>query len=130
MAEKFEYNYEAPTIDERKEIESIRSKYVEQGSEKSKIIRLRQLDKKIENIKKITSLTLGIFGLLSFGAAMSFFLEITTYWYLGIPFSIIGGVMMIIAYPIYVKLDKYLKNKYKNEIVSLADEILNNEEKL
>lgn len=126
MAEKFEYNYEAPTIDERKEIESILSKYVEEGCEKSKIIKLKEMDKKIENTKKITSISWGVIGLLSFGAAMSFFLEITEFWYFGIFFSIIGGIMMATSYPLHVKLDKHLKNKYKNEIISLAEEILKN----
>ena len=74
MAEKFEYNYSAPTTQERKEIESIRSKYLPKEKVDSKIERIKYLDNKISNTKIIFSLTFGIISLLLFGTGLSFFL--------------------------------------------------------
>ena len=59
-----------------------------------------------------------------FGTGMTFFLEWVELWYLGIPFSIIGLVMVSIAYPVYKKkLSKY-KAKYSKEIIELSNELL------
>ena len=124
MAEKFEYNYSAPTTQERKEIESIRSKYLPKEKVDSKIERIKYLDNKISNTKIIFSLTFGIISLLLFGTGLSFFLEITEYWYIGIPFSIVGTVMMLINYPLYNRISEKLKEKYGEEIVKLSNEIL------
>ena len=43
MNEKFEYKYEAPTLEERKEIDSIRQQYLPKNKTVSKMERLREL---------------------------------------------------------------------------------------
>ena len=127
MSRKFEYKYNAPTSEERKEIENIKRQYVINDPSTSKIDRLRLLDKKVKQTPIIVSITLGVIGLLFFGLGMSFFLEITEFWYLGIPSSIIGIILISIAYPVYARILKKLKAKYGEEIINLSNELLNEE---
>ena len=44
MGERFEYNYDAPTQQERQEIESIRNQYLPKNRELTKLERLKKLD--------------------------------------------------------------------------------------
>ena len=127
MSRKFEYKYNAPTSEERKEIENIKRQYLVNDPSISKIDRLRLLDKKVKQTPIIVSITLGVIGLLFFGLCMSFFLEITEFWYLGIPSSIIGIILISIAYPVYARILKKLKAKYGEEIINLSNELLNEE---
>ena len=123
----FSYNYVAPTSKERKEIESIRNNYLP-SSEKAdnKLVRLRKLDGKVKNVPTAYSLALGVFGLLTFGLGFAMILE----WGLlawGIVICVISFLPMLIAYPVYVKYTKVLKNKYSKEILKLSEELLNDE---
>ena len=124
MSEKFEYKYEAPTIEERKEIDSIRRQYMPQDKSMTKIERLRSLDRKVKSIPQAISISIGVIGLLTFGLSMTFFLEWVNYWYVGIPFSVVGTIMMLINYPLYNRISEKLKEKYGEEIVKLSNEIL------
>ena len=49
------------------------------------------------------------------------------FFYFGIPFVLIGSIIMIVVYPLYIKIYNYLKEKYTNEILQLSDEILKND---
>lgn len=125
MGDKFEYKYSAPTQEERKEIDSIRSQYLPKDKTMTKLDRLRMLNNKVNGVPMIVSLIFGIIGMLIFGLGLTFFLEWTSLWYLGIPCSLIGITLMILAYPSYQKtLEKY-KNKYGKEIIDLSNELLN-----
>ncbi len=124
MKDKFEYNYTAPTVNERKEIESIRNQYLPKDNYNLTLEKLRKLDNKVKQTPMIYGLTFGVIGLLLFGLAMSFFLEITNLWYLGIPSAIIGVIIMALAYPVYNKVYTKLKDKYKDEIIKLSNELL------
>lgn len=124
MAEKFKYDYEAPTIKEREEIDSIRKQYLPKSESENKFELLKKLDNKVKEIPMIVSLSLGIIGILLFGTGMCFFLQWIHIWFFGIPFSIIGVIIMILAYPMYNKLTNYLKDKYKDQIISLSEELL------
>ena len=125
MGEKFEYKYSAPSIEERKEIDSIRSQYLPKDKSMTKLDRLRYLDNKVRSVPMIISLSLGVIGILLFGTSMTFFLEWTKYWYIGIPFGLVGIILIALAYPMYNKtLNKY-KNKYSQEILELSNELLN-----
>lgn len=122
---KFEYKYSAPTQEERKEIEFIQNQYKEKDSRQTKLERLRMLDNKVKNIPVCVSLVLGICGVLIFGLGLTMILE----WKLmlwGIIVSIVGCVPMSLAYYVYKKLFKNLKNKHSNEILSISNELLNN----
>lgn len=120
----FEYNYVAPTSEERKEIESIRNNYISQNKSVDKLEILRKLDNKVKSIPTIISLIFGIVGLLIFGLGLTMILE----WKVtigGIIVGAIGVIPMILAYPMYRKISNNLKNKYSDEIIKLSDELLN-----
>lgn len=122
----FEFNYVAPTKEERKEIESIRNNYVEKKPATSKLQRLRNLDAKVKNIPIAMSLMVGCVGALIFGLGLAMILEwqILTW---GIVVALIGLVPVALAYPIYTKLSVVMKAKYSEEIIKLSDELLNDE---
>ena len=124
MSKKFEYKYSAPTMEERKEIDSIRSQYLPKEQVMTKIERLRYLDNKVKNTPLVWSLSFGIVGALIFGLGLTFYLEWTSFWYMGIPFSIIGLILAIIAYPLYKKMLEKYKSKYGKEIIELSNELL------
>lgn len=122
----FEFKYSAPTVEERREIESIRNSYIKQ--EKTKLEKLRSLDNKVKNIPTITALIIGIIGILVFGLGLTMVL----YWNLlvyGCIVAIIGVIPMSLAYYAYVKVYNKLKAKYSKEILQLSEELLNDEEK-
>ena len=127
MSKKFEYKYTAPTMEERKEIDSIRRQYLPTDKSMTKMDRLRYLDRKVKGIPQAVSISFGVVGILMFGTGMTFFLEWVNYWYIGIPFAIVGVILMSLAYLVYVKLLTKLKNKYGKEIIELSNELLNEE---
>ncbi len=124
MSDKFEYKYTAPSQSERKEIESIRNQYLPKTKDDNKLERLRSLDSKVKNIPVALGISIGVIGMLIFGTGMTFFLEWVNYWYIGIPFVIIGTLAMLLCYPIFTKIQNNLKNKYGEEIVNLANELM------
>ncbi len=129
MEEKFEYKYSAPTVEERNEINSIRNQYLPKDETTLEIDVLRKLDRKVKNTPMIVSLTLGICGILIFGLGLTFFLEWTSFWYVGIPIGLIGIIMMLLNYPIYLKIESKLKDKYGPIIIELSNKLLNENKK-
>lgn len=127
MSEKFEYKYTAPTDQEKREIEAIKRQYVKVEEPASKLERLRELDAKVKRMPTILALTLGIVGTLLFGTGMTFFLEWIKLWYVGIPFSIIGLILISLAMPVYKKIKQKNIDKYRDEIIKLSDSLLNEE---
>lgn len=127
MSEKFEYKYTAPTDQEKREIEAIKRQYVKVEEPTSKLERLRELDAKVKRMPTILALTLGIVGTLLFGTGMTFFLEWVTRWYVGIPLSIIGLILISLAMPVYKKIKQKNIDKYRDEIIELSDSLLNEE---
>ena len=124
MSDKFEYKYEAPTLQERKQIESIRSQYLPKDKYEEKVELLKSLDAKVKRIPTIIGLSLGIMGVLLFGICLTFFLEWTDYMFLGIPFGIVGVILMIMAYVMYRISKKTLQKKFGPQIIELANQLL------
>lgn len=124
MKEKFEYNYTAPTKEVRDEVENIKNQYLEIDSNDD-LTKLRKLNNKVKSIPTVWAICFGIIGTLCFGAGLAFFLELTAYWYFGIPCAIIGIILIALAYPIYSKIHSKVKQKYKDEIIELSNKILN-----
>lgn len=124
MADKFKYNYSAPTPAQRREIERIRGKYQIEEKSFTKLDELKKIDNFITSVKTSIAIAFGIIGTLIFGTGMVFFLEWTTYWYLGIPFALFGSLIVIINYPLYLLISRILRNKYKDKIISLSNELL------
>ena len=124
----FNYTYAAPTESERKEIESIKRQYVDEGKkEESKLQRLRRLDSKVKNTPVIWSLCVGVIGTLIFGFGLTMVLE----WdelLIGAAIMAVGAIPIALAYPIYKRILKNGKKKYGGEIVRLSEELLKGEE--
>lgn len=125
----FEFNYSAPSSEERKEIENIRNSYLSQGSSTdAKLAQLRKIDKKVKNTPTIVALILGTVGLLVFGLGMSMALEWESY-VAGAIVSAVGLISIILAHPVYKLILKKLKNKYSKQILQLSEELLSDENK-
>ena len=124
---KFEYTYSAPTETERREAEEIRKRYQTEPQVGDKLAQLKALDKKAKQPPLILSLTIGILGTLIFGGGMATVLEINFPYHeiVGVAISAVGLVPVALAYPIYRIFAKKSKEKYKDEILRLSDEILN-----
>lgn len=122
--DKFEYTYRAPVKGEREEIEDIRSKYLPKSKEETKLQRLKRLDSKVNNIPTIWSLCIGIIGTLIFGLGLTMILE----WNIlvwGVIVSIVGVIPVLLAYPVYRYVTKKVTEKYREEILKLSGELLN-----
>ena len=125
----FEFNYSAPSSEERKEIESIRNSYLAKSSSvDNKLETLRKLDSKVKNTPTMIALIIGIVGTLIFGLGMTMVLEWNlTIW--GVVVGTVGAVPISMAYPVFKLTHKKLKNKYSSQILKLSEELLGDESK-
>ena len=124
MSNQFNFKYTAPSLEERKEIDSIRRQYSPQQKTETKLERLRRLDSLVKNTAVIWSLIFGIVGCLIFGLGLTMILE----WEIliwGIVVMVVGSVPMAIAYPLYKQVLNKGKETYGDEILSLSEELLN-----
>lgn len=124
---KFTFSYDAPTEDERREIEDIRKQYspAPAAQEKEdKLETLRRLDEKVKRPPLILAISLGVVGVLVFGLGLTMVLE----WQLlagGIAVMVAGAVLMALAHPLRLAWLKHNKKKYGERIVQLSEELLN-----
>ena len=126
MPDKFTYEYQAPTQDERKEIHSIQQRYLLGNPKNEKLKRLKALDSKVKNIPNIVAYTMGVVGILVFGTGLTCILE----WNLiliGIIVMILGAIIVLPVYFVHSFITKRLKTKYREEILKLSEELLNEE---
>ena len=126
MSEKFTYEYQAPTQDERKEINSIQQRYLLENPKNEKLKRLKSLDSKVKNIPNAVAYTMGVVGVLVFGTGLTCILE----WDLiliGIIVMILGALIVLPTYFVHSFVTKRLKMKYREEILKLSAELLNEE---
>lgn len=122
---KFEYKYTAPTQEERLEIEDIRRKYVPKDEKNTQLIILRKMDRKVQNLPTLIGLCIGVVFCLVFGLGLTMVLE----WNLlvgGIFVMLIGLVPMALNPIIVSRATTYLKDKYKEDILKISEELLNN----
>lgn len=129
MSDKFEYKYVAPTPEQRREIESIKEKYSTKVKTMTEYDKLKKIDRKVQSVKLTISISFGIIGTLLFGTGLTFFLEWQHIWYFGIPFALIGSIMVFVNYPIYLLVNYILVKKYKYKIIELANVLLEEDEK-
>ena len=120
---KFSYTYSAPTEQERREIASIRRQYAPLSDKEEKLQRLRQLDSRVNGIPQAISLCIGVLGLLIFGFGLSLIL-VWSQWVVGGIVMFLGLPVMLIAYPVYNLVLSEYKAKYREEILSLSEELL------
>lgn len=124
MADKFEFEYQAPTQEQRKEIQGIQKKYLDQSFTNDKLNRLKTLDSKVKSIPEAIGISQGVIGVLIFGTGLTCILEWNLY-VVGIIVMLLGSIIAVLAYFIYNIVKNKLKNKYKDEIISLSNELLN-----
>ena len=116
------------SAEEKDEIEKIRDKYTEKKPDD--MTRLKALDKESESIATMVSIIAGVVGILVFGTGLSLYLS-----ELGdalgeavLPVSIlvglVGVILMVSAFPIYMHTLRKEREKRKDEILALADELL------
>lgn len=116
----FSYIYSAK---ENKEILEIRKKYLPR--EESKLDELKRLDKIVQTSGTVESLCAGIGGVLIFGLGMCFSMQVIGSGVLmqiaGILLGLAGGIVMIVAYPIYQNVYNKTKEKHTPRILELAE---------
>ncbi len=123
MSNQFSYKYSAPTDEERKEIDSIRKRYVPEEQVETKMDKLRRLDGIVKNSATVTSLCFGVIGTLIMGTGMTMVLELgIVAW--GIVVGIIGVGILSVAYPVYKAVLRSKKKKYGDIIIKLTEELL------
>lgn len=105
--------------------ESIAKEYAKK--ETSKVVALKKLDRKAKRPAEIVAYTLGIIAALIFGTGMCFAMKVIgDSMILGIVIGVIGMLLICVNYPLYKKLLQKGKDKYAYEIVTLANEIVEN----
>lgn len=123
---KFTFTYSAPTQSERKEIESIRKRYLPH-SEISDMERLKELDNKANRIPTAVAIAIGIIGTLIFGFGLALILEWNNIT-VGLIIAVIGISIFVVAYPIYKAILSRNRIKYGTEILKLCDKLLQRDE--
>lgn len=124
----FEINYSAPTESERREIESIRRRYLPEEERQDKLTRMRAIDKKITDAATASGVSLGIAGTLIFGTGMCMVMEWALYAG-GVVVSVIGAAACACAYPFYKRILRRGREKHADEILRLGDELLGGKER-
>ena len=126
----FTYTYSAS---EQAEVKRIRDKYTAPTEAYDKMDRLRRLDASVTNTAQVISLVFGVIGTLVLGFGMSLIMtELSeslgisgdTAMVVGIVIGIIGGILAILAYPIYNAIVKAKRKQLAPEIIRLTDELM------
>ena len=126
----FTYTYSAK---EQAELKRIRDKYTAPTESEDKMARLRRLDASVTNTAQAVALALGVIGTLILGCGMSLimtdFAEILGFgealaMAIGIIIGIAGGILAVLAYPIYNAIVKAKRKKLAPEIIRLTDELM------
>lgn len=116
----FSYTYSAAT---NREVLRIRNKYI--PKEISKVDMLRMLDSRVQSAGLLPGLILGIIGCLIFGLGMCIGLHaIPGEMWLAVLIGILGGAVMLLAYPAYRYISRKVKAELAPRILELSDEII------
>ena len=127
---RFSYTYSAK---EQAELKKIREKYTPPTEEEDKMARLRRLDASVTQTAQAVALVFGIVGTLILGFGMSLCMtdlgEILGSYrdmamVIGIIIGVVGGILAILAYPIYNAIVKAKRKKIAPEIIRLTDELM------
>lgn len=123
---KFEYEYNASTDGERREIERIRAAYAPKDERAQKLERLKELNERAKRPATIAAITAGTVGTLLFGLGMCLCIEWNELLW-GIVCGLCGIAILACALPLHSKLQKRGKEKYGKEILELSEELLKDE---
>ena len=116
--ETFQYTY-SPA--QQAELKRIRAKYL--PPEEDKMEQIRRLDARVYNKACILSLVVGILGAMLFGTGLSLCLVWQSYVW-GVLLGVLGVVVCLPAYPLYVYVTKREKERVAPEILRLTEELM------
>ena len=115
--------------------QKIRTQYIEKES--SELDTLRELDGKVRRPANIFAYIFGSISAIIMGAGMSLVMTdigatigIVNPLIPGIIVGVIGMALALINYPMYKAILNSRKNKYGDEILSLSEKIMNNQENI
>lgn len=115
----FSYNYSA---EQNREVQEIRKRYM--PKEESKLEELKRLDRKVQSSGQARAISIGIIGALIFGTGMCFALgALGSSMLLGITIGLLGVLVMLPAYPVYLKCRSKAKAAHQERILELAAEL-------
>lgn len=126
----FFYSYAAPTGDERREIESIRSRYSARSAAEVKLEYVKKLDARVRNVPRAAAAALITAGVLVFGGGLALCLEGEGEVSLavGIALAVVGIAVAVLAKPVYARAKRAMKKKYGATILKLTSDLLGEEE--
>lgn len=129
--ETYRYTYRACTPEQKKEAESILRQYQATTDDAlSDFERLQKIQKHMQSTLIVFGLSMGIIGCLLFGGGLSAVLlksDVLPLLIAGLVLCAVGAVVMAITYPVYKTMQKRLQAKYKDEIVRLCKQVLDEE---
>lgn len=114
------YSYSPKDVEEAK---AIRSEFI--PVEKKEIDKLRTIKRNAEGRARVPAITLGVIAAIIFGIGFSLTLFLPSYFILGIAVGIIGIVGIAFAYPLYKSRLSKEKERVEDDVVALADAIIN-----
>ena len=118
--EKFTYSYSAS---QKAEIEAIRRKYLPR--QETRMEELRRLDSAVTKKAAAFAIAWGALFALIFGGGLSLSLEQSgTLLLAGIALGLPGLIGMLLAYPLYVRLERRGREKIAERILAISDELL------
>ncbi len=108
-----------------KQITKIKVNY--QTKEQTKFSELKALDKKVKRPAEVFSYVFGSIGSLVLGTGMCLAMKVIgNMMPLGIIIGVVGIAMVSVNYFIYKKILDKRKNKYKDKILAITSELLQN----
>ncbi len=106
------------------QINKIRENYIEK--ERTNFDKLKELDKKVKRPAQIFAYVFGSISSLVLGTGMCLAMKVIgNAMALGIVIGVVGIALVSANYFIYKKILSSRKNKYKNQVLELADDALN-----
>ena len=117
----FSYTYSAR---QQEDVQAIRQKYL--PKEEDKMVQLRKLDQNVTLYSTIPAVVLGIFGALLLGICICCvtIASWSAYFIPGIVTGIIGLLIMVLAYPLYIIVLKRKQAEAAPQILRLSEEIM------
>ena len=117
----FSYTYSAR---QQEDVQAIRQKYL--PKEEDKMVQLRKLDQNVTLYSTIPAVLLGIIGalLLEIGICCVTIASWSAYFIPGIVTGIIGLLIMVLAYPLYIIVLKRKQAEAAPQILRLSEEIM------
>lgn len=115
-------------------VQKIRTQYMEKNSSEKNLDLLRELDAEVKRPANVFGYVFGSISAIIMGAGMSLVmtdigqqLGISNTMPLGIIIGVVGMLMAIATYPIYMNILASRKEKYADRILELSEKIMNEE---